>query len=173
MVDRERVRGQVGQPGVFGVADVSFGAAAAAVERFEVGDVGVGAVGDEHLEAVTVDIGEGELRAGVGFFAAGDHPASRAASREHGDEVGDLGDLGVLAPVGAVGADRRLPRRFGQIDQDLGDVDGELMADHEPHVAVPAGVDEAVRPAGRVGPGDHLDARSGRPGAGRVRRRAR
>ena len=42
VVDRERVRRQVGESGGFGVADLSFGAAAAAVERFEVGDVGVG-----------------------------------------------------------------------------------------------------------------------------------
>ena len=43
VVDGERVRWQVGEAGGFGVADLSFGAAAAAVERFEVGDVGVGA----------------------------------------------------------------------------------------------------------------------------------
>jgi hypothetical protein len=35
VVDRERVRWQVGQAGGFGVADLSFGAATAAVERFE------------------------------------------------------------------------------------------------------------------------------------------
>jgi len=30
------------------------------------------------------------------------------------------------------------------------------MADHEPHVAFPAVIDEPVRPARRVGPHDHL-----------------
>jgi hypothetical protein len=38
----------------------------AAAVRFEVGDIGVGAIGDEHLEAVTVDVSEVELGAGVG-----------------------------------------------------------------------------------------------------------
>ena len=74
VVDRERVRWQVGEAGGFGVADLSFDAAASAVERFEVGDVGVGQIGDEHLVAVAVDVGEGELGAGVWLFAAGDHP---------------------------------------------------------------------------------------------------
>ena len=73
-VDRERVGGQVGEPGGFGVADLSFSAAASAVERFEVGDVGVFEVGGEHLVAVPVDVGEGQLGAGVWLFAAGDHP---------------------------------------------------------------------------------------------------
>ena len=31
------------------------------------------------------------------------------------------------------------------------------VADHEPDMTVPAAVDEPVRPAGTVGPGDHLD----------------
>ena len=70
--------GRLVESGGFGVADLSFGAAAATVERFEVGDVGIGEVGDEHLEAVPVDVGEGELGAGMGIFAAGDHPASRS-----------------------------------------------------------------------------------------------
>ena len=66
-------------------------------------------VGDEHLEAVPVDVGEGELCAGVGFFAADDHPGAVGPARQV-DQVGDLGDLGVVAFVGAVGGDRRPPR---------------------------------------------------------------
>ena len=42
----------------------------------------VGLVGDEALEAVTVEVGEGELRAGVWALAAADQPgALRARSR--------------------------------------------------------------------------------------------
>ena len=46
LVDRERRRGQVREPGVLGVADALFDPAASAVERFEVRDVAVGQVGD-------------------------------------------------------------------------------------------------------------------------------
>jgi hypothetical protein len=53
------------------------------LEGFEVGDVGVGLVGDEDLETVPVGVGEGELGAGVGFLAPGDgrvrfRPADRS-----------------------------------------------------------------------------------------------
>ena len=108
LVDGEARGGQVVHAGVFGVADASFDASAAAVERFEVGDVVVGAVGDEDLEAVPVDVGEGQLGAGVGVFASGDHPHPVGPPAEI-DEVGDLCDLGVFAFLGAVRGDRRLP----------------------------------------------------------------
>ena len=63
-------------------------------------------VGDEHLEAVPVDVGEGELRAGMWVFATHDHPGAVGPARQV-DQVGDLGDLGVVAFIGAVGGDRR------------------------------------------------------------------
>ena len=72
--------GRLVSPVSLSVADQFLGAAPAALEGFEVGDVGVGLVGDEHLEAVAVDVGEGELGAGVGFFAADDRPGARRAS---------------------------------------------------------------------------------------------
>ena len=61
LVDGEAGRGQVGEPEVFGVADRSFGSPSAAVEGFEVGDVIVVEVGDYQLEAVAVDVGEGDV----------------------------------------------------------------------------------------------------------------
>ena len=61
---------EVGQPGVFGVADAAFHAAAAAVERVQVGRVRFGQVGDEDLIAVPVDVGEAQLCTRVGLFAA-------------------------------------------------------------------------------------------------------
>ncbi len=96
------MRWQVREPGVFQVRDLSFGSSAAAVERFEVCDVGVGEVGDAHLVAVSVDVGEGELRARVTGLFAGDHPTAFGPAREV-DEVGDLCDVGVVAPLCAVG----------------------------------------------------------------------
>ncbi len=94
-----------------------------AVERFQVGDVGVGQIGDEHLVAVPVDVAEGELGAGVWEFAASDHPhpgrpaAAWAGVEDVGDEVADLGHLGVVTPVAAVGGDRWSPRLFRQVDK--------------------------------------------------------
>ena len=46
--------GQVAQPGVFGAADAVLDAGMAAVAGLEVGDVGVGRVGDEDLVAPAV-----------------------------------------------------------------------------------------------------------------------
>src|SRR5438270_339292 len=76
------------------------------------GDVGAGQVGDEDLEAVTVDVGEGELGAGVGFFSAGDGPGPWGPAAEI-DEVGDLGHLRALAQIRAIGGDRRDPPLLG------------------------------------------------------------
>ena len=83
--------GRLASPRVFGVADATFGAAAASVEGFEVGDVGVGEVGDAHLVAVPVGVGEGQLGAGVGILAASDHAGALGPARQV-DQVGDLGD---------------------------------------------------------------------------------
>ena len=111
-VDGEGVRWQVGQSGGFGVADLSFGAATSAVERFEVGDVSIGQVGDEHLVTVPVDIGEGQLGAGVWVFASGDDAASLGPAGQV-DEVGDLDHFGVFTQLDAVGGDRRRHARSG------------------------------------------------------------
>src|ERR671910_2371387 len=81
-VDGEVGRGQVGQAGVFEVADQLLGPASTPLEGFEAGDVGVGLIGDEHLEAVTVEVGEGQLGAGVGFLAAGRGPGAVGAAGE-------------------------------------------------------------------------------------------
>src|ERR671918_285287 len=139
LVDGEGGGGQVGQPSVFGVADATLGTAASPVEGFEVGDVVVGQVGNAVLVAVPVDVGEGELGAGVGVFAAGDHAGAFGPARQV-DPVGDLGDLGLVAVVAAVRGDGRLPRRLGQTDQHTGDLDGERVTHHEPNVSVAAGV---------------------------------
>ena len=114
-----RAEGRFAKPGVFGVADLSFGAASARGRALRGRRCRGRAVGDEHLEAVPVDVGEGELRAGVGFFAAGDHPDARRASRRQVDEVGDLRDFGAFAFIAAVGGDRRPPTPFGTVTRTL------------------------------------------------------
>ena len=47
-----------------------------AVQGLKRGDVGVGLVGDEALEAVAVEVGEGELCAGVWALAPTDQPGA-------------------------------------------------------------------------------------------------
>lgn len=103
-----------------------------------------------------VEVGEGELGAGVGQFAAGDHPRPGRPTGQV-DEVGELGDLGPVAFVAAIGGDRRSPRPGRPRHQQRGEVLGEAVADHEPDVAGPAGVEEPVRQPGGVGAGDHLN----------------
>ena len=103
-----------------------------------------------------VYVGEGELGAGVGVFAAGDHPGPCRPARQV-DQIGDLAHLGVITPLGAVGADRGLPAALGDGDHDGGDLGGQGVPDDEADLALAAGVQEPVRHAGGVGAGDHLD----------------
>ena len=72
-----------------------FGAASTAVERFDVGNVGVGEVTDENLQVTPAGVAEGELRAGVGVFAAGDYAGLFGSVRQI-DELGDFGDFGMF-----------------------------------------------------------------------------
>ena len=58
--------GKVLESGVFGSGDALFGSGPSPLAGFEESNVGVGLVGEEHLEAVTVEIGEGELSSRVG-----------------------------------------------------------------------------------------------------------
>ncbi len=71
------------------------GAASSAVERFDVGSVGVGEVTDEYLKAMPAGVAEGELRAGVEVLAVGDHAGMFGSVRQV-DVFGDFGDLGVF-----------------------------------------------------------------------------
>ena len=68
--------GKVLESGVFGSGDTLFDSGPSPLAGFEESNVGVGLVGEEHLEAVTVEIGEGELSSGVGNLPAADRPGS-------------------------------------------------------------------------------------------------
>lgn len=112
--------GRFDKPVGLQVADQLLGPSPSALQRLQVRDIGVGEVGDEHLVAETIGVGEGELGPGMGFRAPGDGPGAHRPQREV-DEIGDLGHLGALAlraPVGTDGGQpsgvRALPRtRFG------------------------------------------------------------
>ena len=124
------------------VADLAFGAASSAVQRFDVGDVGavggvVGDVGEQYLQTPSISVAEVELRAGPAVFAAGDEAAAfRPVRQVH--EVGDLGYVGALNGLGPVGADRRLPAFVGNLGDGLCYVDAEAVADAELHAALSA-----------------------------------
>lgn len=76
-------------------------------------------VGSEGLEPPPVDVGEGELRAGVGAFPAHDDPhPGRPAGRgqpgeQAGEQTGELGDVRAVAAA-AVGHQGGRPRPLGQ-----------------------------------------------------------
>jgi hypothetical protein len=70
------LNGELGQPGVFVVADAVLDPGALAVSALDDRDVLVVLVGEDRLEAVAVVVGEGQLRAGVRALAADDQPAS-------------------------------------------------------------------------------------------------
>lgn len=95
LVGSELAEGEAAQPGVLAAADAVLGASAAAMAGLELGQVGVVLVGDEDLEAEALVIGEGELSAGMGSFAAADGAGSLGPGRQV--EVGQLADGGALA----------------------------------------------------------------------------
>ena len=78
----EVAEGQVAQAGVLGTADAILYAGVATVAGFEIGDVGVGRVGDEDLVPPAVRIKEVELGPVVGLFSSDDGPG---ASRPMGE----------------------------------------------------------------------------------------
>jgi site-specific DNA recombinase len=69
-----------------------FDAGALAVAQLQLGDVGLGLVGDKDLEAVPVEVGERQLGAGVGVLAAADRTGARRPGVQV-DPAGQLHDL--------------------------------------------------------------------------------
>ena len=96
LVDRERLERELRQAGVLVVADAVLDPGALAVTALEDGDVGVGLVGQDRLEAVPVVIGERQLRAGMRTLTPDDQPGPLGPGAEV-EAVGDLDDLAVLA----------------------------------------------------------------------------
>ncbi len=102
---------QILQPGLLGGTDAILGVGAGAMQALELDRV-TGQIGQGGQEAVTVVIGEAQLRAGMRALATDDDagPLGPATERQ---AVTDLGHPGALAPP-AVLADGRAPRRFGR-----------------------------------------------------------
>src|SRR5260370_15621513 len=92
LVGREALAGKVFEAGGFGVADAVLDPGVAAVAGFEVGQVGVWGVGQEDLEAVPVGVGEAQVSAWMGPFAAHDGSAPRwPGGQIEADEPGQHG----------------------------------------------------------------------------------
>src|SRR5487761_967246 len=75
-VGREVVAGEMVEAEGFGGFDAVLDPGVATVAGFKVDDVGVGAVGDEHLVAPALGFEDAALGAGVGFFAPADGPGA-------------------------------------------------------------------------------------------------
>jgi hypothetical protein len=84
-------------PGVFGYSDAVSGAGAA-MPQLQVRELSVGGVGGERGDPESVDVGEAELRPGVGPFVAGGrpHPFRPALQVQ---QSGELGEPGAVADV--------------------------------------------------------------------------
>jgi hypothetical protein len=111
LVEREVLERELGQAGVLGVADPVLDPGALAMPALDLGDVLVGLVGEDRLEAVAVVVGERQLRAGVGALTANDQPGTFGPAGEL-DAVGDLDDLAVL-PFASVLVKRRTQASAG------------------------------------------------------------
>jgi hypothetical protein len=141
--------------GVLVVADVVLDVRAGAVTALEPGGL-AGLVGEDRLKAVSVVVGEGELRAGVCALAAHDHPRALGPARQ----VQCRGDLDHLA-VGARGAvllDRRIPVLIGDLE-DLGpDRVAQFVAHRIADSGLAAPVEQVVACARAVGSQQEPDA---------------
>jgi hypothetical protein len=148
LVQSELLERELGKPGVLVVTDPVLDVGVLAVAALHDGDVGVGLVGEDRLEAVAVVVGEGQLRSRVRTLTSDDQAGSLGPTGQI-DLVGDLRDFAVLA-LAAVLVERRNPSVLGDLKDRGANLLGQLLADREPHVALPAVVDEAVRSAGRI-----------------------
>jgi hypothetical protein len=104
------------------------------VPQLQASQVGIGLVGDEHLEAVAVVVGEAQLRAGVGVLAAAQH-AGGGRPVATVDPAGQLAHLGAVTDL-AVRLDRWRPGVHGLDEDRLADLRIDPHAQREPHPAV-------------------------------------
>jgi hypothetical protein len=89
------------------------------VAEFEVGELPAHGVGREDRDPPAIEVGEAELRTGMGPFLPGEHPhPRRPAGRGQPplQQAGEVGDLRVVAgfPVGVVGGGPRRRRDPGE-----------------------------------------------------------
>ena len=165
LVERERLERELRQAGVLVVADAVLDVRVLAVAALDDGDVLVGLVGEDRLEAVAVVVGERQLRAGVRALAAHDQPASPRGQADRST----LSVISATSPFSrsrAVLVERRNPGILGDLEDRGADRLGQLVADREAQVRLAAVVDQPVRGAGGVGAHEDLAAtRCTRPGS--------
>jgi hypothetical protein len=110
-------------------------AGVARVAGLQDGGVGVGLVGDEDLETVSLGVGEGHLvrRAGMGPLAAADRPGPLRPAGAGKVQAGKLGDPGAVAgpAVGVQGGHEGL---LGQGQDRLLGAAVAVEPDREPHL---------------------------------------
>jgi hypothetical protein len=155
LVERELLERELLKAGVLVVADAVLDARALAVAALEDVDVVVGLVGQDRLEAISVVVGEGELRAGVRTLAPDDHPGPVRPGAEI-ESVGDLHDVAVL-PFGSGLVERGDPGAAAGFEDRGPDRLGQLVPAREPQVLLRAVLGGRVRRAGRVGPDQDLE----------------
>jgi hypothetical protein len=136
------------------------------VPQLQPGNVRVGLVGQEHLEAVAVVVGKAQLRAGVGVLTAAQHP-SPVRPAVQVDPAGQLAHLGAGAGL-PVGLDRGGPRRLGLREDRPADVGVDLHPQREPHALVAQVPGEPAAAAGAVGADQHRPLVAGALGQGEV-----
>jgi hypothetical protein len=100
-----------------------------AVPQLQGGDVGVGLVGEEDLEAVPVVVSEPQLGTGMGVLPTADRPGAWRPGVQV-DPAGQLTNLGAVARL-AVGVDRGRPGRFGLGQDRLADMGVERHPNRE------------------------------------------
>lgn len=113
LVHRIVLEWELAQAGVFVVADAVLDMRVLTVAALQHRDVLVALVGQDRLEALAINVGEGQLRAGVRPlrpFTPDDQPGP-FRPRAEVQAGGDLNDLPVVA-FAAVGVQRRDPASF-------------------------------------------------------------
>jgi hypothetical protein len=118
------------------------------VTALQHGDVGVGLVGQDRLESVSVVIGERQL---CPRTLATDNQSRHIGPGGEVEAVGDLDDLPVLA-FRAVPVQRRDPVLIRGLKDRGADGLGQLVAEGKPQIPTMAVIGGLVRRAGRVGP---------------------
>ena len=98
------------------------------------GEVGVGLVGEEDLEAVAVKVGEAQLGAGVGVLSSADRPGARRPGVQV-DPTGQLAGLGAVTNL-TVGLHRGRPGVLGLGCDRLAHVGVDLHPQGEPDAAL-------------------------------------
>jgi hypothetical protein len=124
-----RSNGRLRRPGRLGTADAVLDAGALAVAQLQLGDVGLGLVGDKTWKRCPSRSVNDSWAPGWGLAAA-----DRAGAGWPGvqvDPAGQLHDLRAI-PEGSVGLDRRRPGRFGHGQDRLAEVSIDRQADREP-----------------------------------------